>query len=96
MLERHAIQPRLYRCEVCREWVGIANRRLLAPGQRTEQDSFTAVLCLCDGPLCRRCGRNRIHRPISNYYDEAGDSIWHVPYFAGLAPCRECRLEEED
>ena len=91
MQERHPIQPKLFRCEECGEWTGIANRRLLSSDQRTEHDSFTAVLCRCDGPLCRRCGRNRIHRPISNFFDGEDDSIWHVPYFAGLAPCGECR-----
>jgi hypothetical protein len=91
MLERHPIQPRLFRCEVCGEWAGIVNWRLLTSDQRSESDRFSAVLCSCDGPLCCRCGKNRIHRPISDYYNEADGRVWHVPYFAGMAPCRECR-----
>ena len=90
MLERHPRQPKLFRCETCGEWTGIVNRRLLSSDQQTELDSFTAVLCRCDGPLCHRCGKNRIHRPISNCYHEADDSVWHVPYFAGMRPCEVC------
>ena len=96
MQERHPIQPRLFRCAECGEWTGIVNRRLLSSSQKTERDDFTAVLCLCDGPLCRGCGENRIHRPISNHFDESDDSVWHVPYFMGLAPCWECGRQGED
>ena len=96
MPERHPTHPRLFRCEVCGEWAGIINRRFLRSDQRTQGDSFTTVLCSCDGPSCRRCGVNRIHRPISNWYDEADDSVWHVPYFAGLAPCARCRAEDRE
>jgi hypothetical protein len=96
MLERHPIQPRLFRCDRCGEWSGIIDRRLLPAREPSRGGPLTSVLCRCDGPLCRRCGKYRIHRPISNYYDDADGSVWHVPYFAGLAPCPACRQEVDE
>jgi hypothetical protein len=49
-----------------------------------------SCLCLCDGLVCAACGRDRIRRPISAYYDESTGEIIHVPYFTGLKPCRLC------
>ena len=46
--------------------------------------------CLCEGLLCRACGKGRIHHPISDYYDEATGQLIHVPYFAGMRLCPEC------
>ena len=51
------------------------------------------VSCLCDGILCSKCKKNKIHRPISNYYDPKENRIWHVPYFGGMIPCAECRKD---
>jgi hypothetical protein len=52
------------------------------------------VQCICDGILCRRCKINRIHRPISNVWDERG-GFGHIPYFAAMASCNECRAKQE-
>jgi hypothetical protein len=46
--------------------------------------------CLCGGPFCRRCRRNRIRRPISDYYDREDGDWCHGPSFAAMAGCREC------
>ncbi len=79
MTETHPVHRRLIRCPECGMWNGIINRRDLTGDRHLpNQDQFEMVLCLCDGPLCSRCGENRIWRPISNYYDEANDRIWHV------------------
>ena len=43
------------------------------------------------GITCRECGDTRIRRPISDYYNLADGRLWHVPYFVGMFPCRECR-----
>jgi hypothetical protein len=63
------------------------------PPHASELDEVISVRCICDGVPCRRCGK-KMHRPISNYYDERANKIWHVPYFVGMAPCRECRSKE--
>jgi hypothetical protein len=49
-----------------------------------------SCLCLCNGLVCAACGRGRIHRPISAYYDEATREIIHVPHFMTLRRCRVC------
>jgi hypothetical protein len=49
-----------------------------------------SCLCLGDGLVCAACGQGRIHRPISDYYDEKTREIIHVPYFAALKACRAC------
>jgi hypothetical protein len=49
-----------------------------------------SCLCLCDGLVCAVCGRDTIHRPISDYYDESAGQIIHVPYFAALKECGAC------
>ena len=40
--------------------------------------------------MCAACNDDRIHRPISDYYDEVTGEIIHVPYFVALKPCRVC------
>jgi hypothetical protein len=59
------------------------------PPDHTTVSEATAS-CLCDGLVCDKCGKGHIHRPISNYYDEASSHLVHVPYFAYLRPCPEC------
>jgi hypothetical protein len=76
-------------------WTGLVDRRKLKEGSPfVEGDPFATVLCLCDGPLCKHCGKNRILRPISSHYDEKDNSLWHMPYFGGLIPCDECKAKE--
>ncbi len=54
------------------------------------------VTCLCEGILCRRCEKNRIHRPISNSYDPETNTIRHHPWFSYLKPCNACRSGEKE
>ena len=88
----------LSRCPVCGEYKGSARAGDLNwnfPPLAPDPESSIKVTCLCDGILCRRCKRNKIHRPISNSYSPASNSIGHWPYFSGLLPCDECREKEE-
>lgn len=62
-----------------------------------ERDDGALVLlrsaCLCDGLVCRVCGRRAIRRPISDYYNPEDGEWWHVPHFAALdGRCRDCRV----
>lgn len=83
------IPVRLRRCTRCGEYEG----RGLVETYRTEDVETVIVTCLCDGIPCRFCKKNTIHRPCSNYFDEATGRVWHVPWFVGLfaVPCEECR-----
>ena len=75
----------LSRCSVCNELKG----ELLLEEDTGPQRA--PVRCLCDGLICGKCGRERIHRPTSNYYDEKLQHLWHVPYFtAMLRRCSRC------
>ncbi len=56
-------------------------------------DAYT-VSCLCDGIPCPRCHKNKIHRPISNSYNEKANTVEHWPYFSGQIPCGECRSKK--
>ena len=86
----------LTRCPICGEYKGkvragdLNNKWLSADPKK-----LIGVICLCYGILCKRCGRNKIHRPISNEYDEATNKVWHIPYFGECIPCAECRKEEQ-
>ena len=77
------------RCERCGERIGTA---FFANRRDGEVEEWT-LRCLCDGIVCRYCKRNAIHRPISNYYNEAEQGPWHVSYFGNLIPCAECRAK---
>jgi hypothetical protein len=48
------------------------------------------VLCSCSGLTCEGCGQRRIHRPTSDYYDEATRKLWHEPYFHCPRFCEQC------
>jgi hypothetical protein len=89
----------LSRCPICDEYKGV-----MALGHLTGfsssiyrfEDSSTplTVQCICDGILCRTCNKNRIHRPISNTWDERG-GFGHMPYFAAMMPCKDCRAKKK-
>jgi hypothetical protein len=86
------IPPGLTRCPVCGEYRGSTRARRTdrnEPPDASELDDVIAVRCVCEGIPCRSCGK-KMHRPISNYYDERTGTIWHVPYFRGMFPCGEC------
>ena len=69
----------LTRCKKCGEYYG----NVIDDGEELD------VECICNGIVCRSCDVTKIHRPISNYFDETDSKIWHVPYFGYV--CRECK-----
>jgi hypothetical protein len=77
---------RLTRCETCGELKG----ELLDSEDEDEDDPVWIMECLCDGVVCTNCGKGRMHRPLSNFYDEEAGHPWHVPAFAHLKPCGRC------
>lgn len=90
------VPPGLSRCPVCNEYRGTIDLDDESPHSRRKGD-FLTVQCICDGIICPRCKKNRIHRPISNVWSERG-GFGHIPYLAAMGPCREChtkRLAEE-
>ena len=94
------IPPGLNRCPVCGEYRGMTLARYLdwndEPLDASELDEEIWVSCLCEGIACRRCGKNRIHRPISNSYDRETNAIRHHPSFSYMRPCDECRSGEKE
>lgn len=82
------LPPGLYRCPDCVQVRGLA----WAPAPEGGVTHWRSV-CICDGITCRRCATNRIRQPVSDYYNPRDGMFWHVPYFVGMAPCRECRAE---
>jgi len=87
----------LYKCEKCGEYKGSVMEKDLnwngsfhkAKAENSEE--YLTVSCLCDGILCHKCKKNKIHRPISNSYEVATNEIWHHAYFTGMMGCDECR-----
>ena len=72
----------LRRCPRCGEFRGrVPHPEGIWPG--------ADVICLCDGIACRYCG-SRIHRPISDYFNEERGCVIHVPWFGANLPCRDC------
>lgn len=69
----------LKKCKVCGEYKGFI----------TIKGTKQSATCLCDGILCTTCQVTKIHRPISNIYDETTDEFWHTPWF--LHVCKSCR-----
>ena len=89
------VVPRgLVRCQVCHEYSGAVRNDDLPPASQREE-AVVAVFCVGDGIPCRKCGENRIHRPISNYWSEARGALIHCPWFSAQAPCEQCRGEEQ-
>lgn len=78
-------------CQGCGRVRGVT-KRPLGTGEVGDAES----VCLCRGLACRRCGRRRMRRPISDYFDAEWGQWWHVPYFAMQAPmCSVCEDEAE-
>ena len=92
-LSSEAFPRGLVRCPVCNEYRGAVRNDDLPPASQREE-AVVAVLCICDGILCQKCGKGRIHRPISNYWDEARGALIHCPWFSAQVPCGQCRAEE--
>ena len=88
------IPPGLFRCPVCNEYSGFIGLHDQSVHSRCKGD-FLTVQCICDGILCPRCKVNRIHRPISNVWGERG-GFGHIPYFAAMGSCNECRARQKE
>ena len=89
----------LHKCEACGEYKGEATEKDLSPldklGYETKGGAgYLEVSCLCDGILCPTCKKNKIHRPISNSYDEEGSDIVHHSYMSWVTACGECRVKQ--
>lgn len=54
------------------------------------------LLCICSGIICHKCKKNKMRKPISNYYDEKEGKIYHVPWSRGIFPCAECVVPQKD
>jgi len=85
-------------CEVCGEYKGEIKEKDLNWNDLyfnkvgvEKSEEYLSVSCLCDGILCHKCKKNKIHRPISNSYDEIDNDIGHWPWFTGMMPCEECK-----
>jgi len=96
-----AVVPKgLYKCKKCGEYKGSVKEKDLnwdgSFHKETKEGSeeCLTVSCLCDGILCQKCKKNKIHRPISNSYEVATNEIWHHPYFSGMMSCEECRKSQ--
>jgi len=87
----------IIKCEVCGEYKGRVMKKDLSwegsynNAEAEKSEEYLGISCLCDGILCPKCKKNKIHRPISNSYDEKSNSIGHWPWFSGMRPCDECR-----
>ena len=102
MMEKIKIPKGLHKCEKCGEYKGkVRERDFSHPDQKigfetTNGTGYLGVSCLCDGILCSICKKNKIHRPISNSYDEKDNDILHHPYFTGMMGCAECREKQNN
>ena len=85
----------LVKCEICGEYKGKVQEKYLnwegsyRKEESEESEEYLGVSCLCDGIPCPKCKKNKIHRPISNSYDEESNSISHSFYLSGMIPCGE-------
>jgi hypothetical protein len=88
----------LVQCPVCGEYNGSARAGDLNwEGSLHQHDPEERIgaRCLCHGPLCKRCGQRRIHRPGSNSYDPETNTIGHWFVLMGMFPCSMCRALEK-
>ena len=77
----------LVRCSTCGDLKG----RGLAPDPPTYTTmSPVTVTCLCEGLICGACEVERMHRPISNNWDDVTQKVWHSPYFMAMRRCGNC------
>ncbi len=97
MTEKNKIPEGLYKCEKCGEYKGRVKEKDLNwedtyfKEDAEKSEECLGVTCLCEGILCPKCKKNKIHRPISNSYDKETNTIWHSPWFSGMKVCDECR-----
>lgn len=99
---KNKIPEGFHKCEVCDEYTGKTKMKNLnwencfdfEREEREKSEEYISVSCLCEGIICKACGKNKIHRPISNSYEEETNSIGHWSYLSGMRPCDECRSKK--
>lgn len=90
------VPEELHKCEKCGEYKGKVKKKDLNwdnsfnKEEAEKSEEYLTVSCLCDGILCPKCKKSKIHKPISNSYDEESNTIEHWPWFTGMRPCNEC------
>lgn len=84
-----ALPAGLERCKICNEFCGVVRNEDL-PVACQREEAVVVVQCICDGIFCRKCGEGRVHRPISNYWDEAKGALIHRPWYSAQEPCELC------
>ena len=89
--KRWKIPPGFTPCPTCGEFNGKTLSSNWAGKRKDEKEKLVSVSCRCKGFLCRGCGKNTIHRPISNSYEPESNTVGHWPWFTGMMQCRECR-----
>jgi hypothetical protein len=85
------IPPGFIRCRDCGEFNGSTEVRHLNERGHEDPEKRVWVLCVCEGSLCLRCGERKVHRSISNSYHDEDGTVGHWAWFAGMAPCAECK-----
>lgn len=94
-----SIPPGFVQCEVCGLYNGRTQWENLnwpeGLDSEDESEATVSVTCLCHGIVCGTCKQNKILRPGSNVYYPETNSVEHVPCFAGMMPCQECRAKEK-
>lgn len=91
------IKRKFVYCFGCGEYKGkIRERYVLPPHLWSDDDGsiYVKVSCICEGPLCSGCKKNRIPRPISESYNPLDGKVWHNPWFTALRPCNKCRNKD--
>ena len=94
-MKKHLVPKGLRRCSRCGEYRGYVEPEDLPAGHDWFKTMCAGrpveVLCICEGKRCRVCGKKKIHRICSNYYDEKDGCLWHVPGFiAWSLTCSDC------
>ena len=104
---KKTVPPGMVKCDVCGEYRGTAKIGELSwddhikvfgtPIRIPERDpeEVRSASCLCQGSLCRRCNKNKVHRSGTNSYCPEANTIEHWPWFSNMIPCGECRAKEK-
>lgn len=97
----------LVKCPVCGEYEGAVKAGALSWGEpfiedgvlydppNPDPEKVLKITCLCDGEICRVCGKNKIPKWLSNTYDPETNTVMHWFYFSGRPPCETCWEKEK-
>jgi hypothetical protein len=82
----------LVKCSVCGDYKGaVREGDLNREHPPINPNSLIEVSCRCTWIVCTRCGIGKMRRPISNYYDEKDNGVWHSSFVTGWIGCESCR-----